>query len=69
MTTKVSQETTTGLRFLTIGVMTLFCRWYDNGRCSALKLTRHERWLRKLYKNVLTMCNARRAFREGCFSI
>lgn len=42
-------------------------RWYDNGRCSALKLTRHERWLRKLYKNVLTMCNARRAFREGCF--
>lgn len=42
-------------------------RWYDGGKCSALKLTRHERWLRNLYKKVLTMCNSRRAIREGSF--
>ena len=32
-----------------------------------LKLTKHERWLRNLYKNVLTMCNSQRAIREGDF--
>lgn len=42
-------------------------RWYDGGKCSALKLTRHERWLRNLYKRVLTMCNSHRAIREGSF--
>lgn len=42
-------------------------RWYDGGKCSALKLTRHERWLRNLYKKVLTMCNSHRAIREGSF--
>jgi len=42
-------------------------RWYDGGKCSALKLTRHERWLRNLYRNVLTMCNSRRSIREGKF--
>ena len=42
-------------------------RWYDGGKCSARKLTRHERWLRGLYKNVLTMCNSRAALREGKF--
>lgn len=42
-------------------------RWYDGGKCSALKLTRHERWLRNLYKNVLTMCNSHSAIREGEF--
>ncbi len=42
-------------------------RWYDGGKCSALKLTRHERWLRNLYKSVLNMCNSRRALREGNF--
>lgn len=42
-------------------------RWYDGGKCSALKLTRHERWLRNLYKSVLNMCNSRRVLREGNF--
>lgn len=42
-------------------------RWYDSGKCSMLKLTKHERWLRNLYKNVLTMCNSQRAIREGDF--
>lgn len=42
-------------------------RWYDNGKCSMLKLSRHERWLRKLYKRVLTICNSERAIREGEF--
>lgn len=32
-----------------------------------LKLSRHERWLRKLYKRVLTICNSERAIREGEF--
>ena len=34
MTTKVSQETTTGLRFLTIGVMTLFAVGMTTDVCS-----------------------------------
>lgn len=42
-------------------------RWYDGGKCSIRKLTRHERWLRNLYKNVLTMCNSHSALREGNF--
>lgn len=42
-------------------------RWYDGGKCSVRKLTRHERWLRNLYKNVLTMCNSRPALRDGNF--
>ncbi len=42
-------------------------RWYDGGKCSVVKLTRHERWLRKLYKTVLMMCNSHRAVREGNF--
>lgn len=42
-------------------------RWYDGGKCSARKLTKHERWLRNLYKNVLTMCNTHPALREGNF--
>lgn len=42
-------------------------RWYDGGKCSAVKLTRHERWLRNLYKKVLTLCNSHSAIREGEF--
>lgn len=42
-------------------------RWYDGGKCSIKKLTRHEKWLRDLYKNVLTMCNTHSALREGKF--
>lgn len=42
-------------------------RWYDGGKCSVRKLTSHERWLRNLYKKVLTMCNSHSAIREGEF--
>ncbi len=42
-------------------------RWYDGGKCSVRKLTSHERWLRNVYKNVLTMCNSHSAIREGEF--
>lgn len=42
-------------------------RWYNGGKCSVKKLTPHEKWLRNLYKNVLTMCNSRSALREGSF--
>ncbi len=42
-------------------------RWYDNGKCSVKKLTAQEKWLRKLYSNVLTMCNSVDAFRCGQF--
>ncbi len=42
-------------------------RWYNNGRCNTAKLTPHEKWLRNLYKKVLTMCNSSEAIREGAF--
>lgn len=42
-------------------------RWYDNGKCSMAKLTKHEKWLRNLYKRVLNLCNERKAIREGEF--
>lgn len=42
-------------------------RWYDGGKCSVLRLTHRERWLRNVYRTILTMCNARRAIREGNF--
>lgn len=42
-------------------------RWYDNGLCSVSRLTAHEKWLRNLYKTVLTLCNRSSAIREGGF--
>ena len=42
-------------------------RWYDNGKCSMVKLTKHEKWLRNLYKRVLNLCNEEKAIREGEF--
>lgn len=42
-------------------------RWYDGGKCSVAKLSKHEKWLRSLYKNVLTLCNSCKAIREGDF--
>lgn len=42
-------------------------RWYDGGKCSVRKLTSHEKWLRNLYKKVLTICNSHDAIREGEF--
>lgn len=42
-------------------------RWYNNGLCTTSRLTAHEKWLRSLYKNVLTYCNKCKAVREGNF--
>lgn len=42
-------------------------RWYDGGKCSISKLNAQEKWLRKLYGNVLTLCNKNEALREGNF--
>ena len=42
-------------------------RWYNNGLCSTAHLTAHEKWLRNLYKRVLTLCNKSAAVREGAF--
>lgn len=42
-------------------------RWYDEGQCHEAKLTRHERWLRGVYRRVLTLCNAEPALRKGDF--
>lgn len=42
-------------------------RWYDNGLCSTDKLTAHEKWLRDLYRKVLTLCNTCPAIRGGGF--
>lgn len=42
-------------------------RWYNGGKCSAVRLTSHEKWLRRLYKRVLTLCNKSDAIREGAF--
>ncbi len=42
-------------------------RWYDNGKCSVSKLTAHEKWLRKTYAKILTLCNREAALREGHF--
>lgn len=42
-------------------------RWYNNGVCNTAHLTAHEKWLRNLYKRVLTLCNKSDAVREGAF--
>ena len=42
-------------------------RWYNGGRCNEARLTSHEKWLRAVYKRVLTLCNSERAIREGNF--
>ncbi len=42
-------------------------RWYNNGLCSVSKLTAHEKWLRNLYRKVLTLCNKSKAVSEGEF--
>lgn len=42
-------------------------RWYDGGRCSVSKLTQKEKWLRKLYSQVLHLCNSEKAISEGTF--
>ena len=42
-------------------------RWYNGGKCDDELLTAHERWLRNVYKTVLTLCNEREALRDGSF--
>ncbi len=42
-------------------------RWWNKGNPSEKKLTAQEKWLRKMYQKVLTMCNTEPALREGSF--
>lgn len=42
-------------------------RWINGGNWGDKLLTPHERFLRNLYKKVLTLCNARKAISEGAF--
>ena len=42
-------------------------RWLNKGAWGDTLLTPHERWLRSLYKKVLTLCNQRAAIKEGEF--
>ena len=42
-------------------------RWINGGNWGDTLLTPHEKFLRNLYKNVLTLCNSRKAISEGDF--
>lgn len=42
-------------------------RWYNHGHPDGSKLTHKEEWLRKLYRDVLTLCNREKAVSEGSF--
>lgn len=42
-------------------------RWYDSGKCSTRKLSASEKWLRKVYARILSLCNSISAFRSGAF--
>ena len=42
-------------------------RWYNKGKCDDSLLSAHERWLRNVYKNVLTLCNTWEALYDGAF--
>lgn len=42
-------------------------RWYNKGKCNDQLLSAHEKWLRNVYKKVLTLCNTRKALYEGGF--
>lgn len=42
-------------------------RWYNDGKCDDSLLSPHERWLRNVYKSVLTLCNERPALKNGEF--
>lgn len=42
-------------------------RWYNKGKCNDQLLSDHEKWLRNVYKNVLTLCNTRKSLYEGSF--
>lgn len=42
-------------------------RWYNGGKCDGNLLTQQEKWLRNLYRKVLTLCNEEKAISEGEF--
>ena len=42
-------------------------RWYADGKCSVAGLNAQEKWLRRIYSKVLTLCNSNDALREGNF--
>lgn len=42
-------------------------RWLNGGKCDSELMSPFERWLRGVYKNVLTLCNHREALRDGNF--
>ncbi|MCH5239812.1 MAG: alpha-amylase family protein [Muribaculaceae bacterium] len=42
-------------------------RWINKGDWGDVNLTPHERFLRNLYKKVLTLCNSRKAISDGEF--
>ncbi|MDE6444099.1 MAG: alpha-amylase, partial [Muribaculaceae bacterium] len=42
-------------------------RWMNGGKCNEDLMTPHERWLRNVYKKVLTLCNERKALYAGGF--
>ena len=42
-------------------------RWINGGKCDDELLSPHERWLRDVYRKVLTLCNDRVSLREGNF--
>lgn len=42
-------------------------RWINGGNWGDTLLSPHEKFLRNLYKNVLTLCNTRKAISEGNF--
>ena len=42
-------------------------RWYNEGRPGLAKLTKQEKILRKLYSDVLNICNSEKAISEGLF--
>ena len=42
-------------------------RWYNHGKCDGEKLNSHEKWLRNVYKKILTLCNQRKSICEGQF--
>lgn len=43
------------------------CRWYNNGKCNTMLLTKEEKRLRNLYKHILTLCNKEKAIYKGEF--
>ena len=41
--------------------------WYNDGKCNTTRLTAEQRSLRKMYKQVFTMCNKEKAIVQGSF--